>query len=759
MFSCLFACYSQETTAQDTTKTSDVSNISIDTTATIIDTTAKLLPNPPMDSTSLANPSEDTFASEDTSAVNTFIITPPPLLPLNTETLATQALLPKPFLSAISVGLGTGMFSFIGDFNKKFQNPFVSRNGTELFISKTLNSYLRVDFHALFGKVGVDERTSRKINMESQIKGGGINVNYNFENFIHKNATIKPFISTGIESFEFLSKTDLYDKNGNKYYYWTDGSIKNMDQTGANAATLAKPLSRDYVYETDIRQQNLDGFGIYKNQTLTIPVGIGMEVHLLEKVNLRLGTTVYYSFTDYMDGMTNKSLGDRVGNKKNDKFIMTSLSLHFDIGRDDKDTMADYYRDVDFIALAKEDQDNDGVSDFKDSCANTPEGAAVDAKGCPLDSDSDGVPDYRDKELSSPANVFVDANGVQFNDSLIFLKYQMYMDTTGKFATIGETNTHTGKDYFYEKHDVVPNSIQRQYTIQLASSKKGLPPELLTKFLSIQDIKPITLEDSATVYTAGVYTKYSDAEERKNKFIKDGINEAKVVYNKDGHFLEEKSYSLVGTKAKEVKKETIINKVNVEGLVFRVQLGAYKNRLSANVFNEIKDLTEVKTDDGLYKYMTGSFRNFNEAAKLRVNMLLKGYDNAFITAYKDGKRVPLGSVGATMVKKDPENLQVGNTPISSINKKLIVFKIQVGVYMSAPPIEVQNKYKTVSEGVKNERTMKGLTRYTVGSFNDYESALKLKNNLITNYGIKDAFIIASFNNQYISLQEALELLK
>ena len=51
------------------------------------------------------------------------------------------------------------------------------------------------------------------------------------------------------------------------------------------------------------------------------------------------------------------------------------------------------------IALLSEikDADNDGISDRKDMCPNTPAGVVVDKTGCPLDKDIDGVADYKDE--------------------------------------------------------------------------------------------------------------------------------------------------------------------------------------------------------------------------------------------------------------------------------------------------------------------------------------------------------------------------
>src|SRR6266849_4564697 len=57
------------------------------------------------------------------------------------------------------------------------------------------------------------------------------------------------------------------------------------------------------------------------------------------------------------------------------------------------------------------DSDHDGVPDAKDACPDTPAGAVVDSKGCPIDSDRDGVPDGIDKCPGTPAGARVDATG------------------------------------------------------------------------------------------------------------------------------------------------------------------------------------------------------------------------------------------------------------------------------------------------------------------------------------------------------------
>jgi hypothetical protein len=203
--------------------------------------------------------------------------------------------------------------------------------------------------------------------------------------------------------------------------------------------------------------------------------------------------------------------------------------------------------------------------------------------------------------------------------------------------------------------------------------------------------------------------------------------------------------------------QTVPPTLNTPGIVLRVQLGAYKNRLSKGVFKDVPNLIEIKTEDGLYKYMTGSFSSFDDAAKQKVEMILKGYQGAFITAYKDGKRVSLEEAGATKMKKEDLQEIEDNASVNALNTKLIVFKVQVGVFKNEPPAEKQELFSKL-KGLTKETTTSGLNRYVVGSYSDYKLALSSKNEAIK-AGATDAFIIALYNGEYIPIQEALELIK
>ena len=61
--------------------------------------------------------------------------------------------------------------------------------------------------------------------------------------------------------------------------------------------------------------------------------------------------------------------------------------------------------------MARRDRDDDGVSDDDDLCPDTPVGAVVDIRGCPLDTDLDGIYDGLDRCPETPRGALVDPSG------------------------------------------------------------------------------------------------------------------------------------------------------------------------------------------------------------------------------------------------------------------------------------------------------------------------------------------------------------
>ena len=666
-----------------------------------------------------------------------------------------------------TIGLGVGMLSYYGDLYSKHAQSFTtSRVGYEIMLSQPLSKSLHLNFYGLFGKLGANEQlVIRNENFQSEIRMGGIHLMYDFSNFIPEHHKFRPWIATGIEGFEFLSKTDLRDKNGVKYNYWSDGSIKNLAETDP-AASTAINLVRDYTYETDIRELNADGFGKYPERSWAIPIGAGFMLDINERAKFKIGTTFHLSFTDYIDGVTNTSTGNRIGNKAKDNFVMTSFSLHYDlVVKSNADSMPDgYYDGIDYLVLDDEDEDGDGVTDFKDDCHKTPKTAKVDKKGCPVDEDKDWVADYYDEELPTPASMIANGVGIGITDEMAQLWYDTYFDSTGIFAKNIDLDSTKNKVV----KAVDPTKLRKEYTVELAKFTGGVPSDIMAYLLSIGDIRSTNFGDTTVVYTAGSYEDIKLAIQRKDEFIQEGVKDAKIAYFRLGKYYSmDNSVAAINNEIANSDSVMTASGSNgivksaafVTGIVYRVQLGAYKHPLSESLFKHVGKVIELKTDDGYYKYVTESYPTLEKAMVAKAEITLEGYSDAFVSAYKDGHRISLKEAGATFENNaDATNevLDENKNKTGALDKTLVTFKIQLGSLKKSNDASFEDRIKDLKD-IQKSTTTNGLIRYTTGEYNEYNDAVKSKSALAEK-GLNDVFVIATFRGEVISIQEALEIL-
>jgi hypothetical protein len=666
------------------------------------------------------------------------------------------------------ISLGMGMLGYHGDLYKNhYQSPVAGRMGYNLGISQRLTRFLQLDFGAMFGKVGANEwLKNRQENFQSEIRAGGVSLLYDFGNFIPDQYKVRPFVSFGVNVFEFLSKTDLRDRYGNTYHYWADGSIRDRAE-GSAGAQNSRELVRDYHYESDIRELNRDGFGKYAERAFAFPIGAGALMKITDRMDLKLNFQYWLTTTDYIDGLAPEGSGTRKGTKQNDNFTFTSVALQYDLitSRKTRRRLApDTMRQQNWLALDMADSDKDGVTDFSDECEGTPDGVKVNEKGCPMDDDQDGIPNYRDDELASAPGAAVNGRGVTQDDAYWQAWYAQYLnDSTsgGEVATevVGNIYDLANAKKKKKKKD------SRNYTVELVRYNGSIPSEELAFLLSIGDITSTTLEDGTTVvYTSGTYEKLSTAIKRRDEFRSSGnkgagistVNGRNIIPVRDDELeqlLQAELSELVNTDVDSTAEEHF----DGSGVVYRVQLGAFKNRISPEVFNTSAGVLELKTGESVYRYVTKGYRSIEQAAAVRADLVVQGYSDAFVTAYQDGKRIPLNQTKATVNKDYKEDLSE-TTMFSSVDKGLITFKVQLGGLKKKAQEESMDGRTKGMKDVEKQITSTGSIRYTSGKFKTLEEAEKYRTSL-ENEGFADAFVIATFRDEVVSIQEALELMK
>jgi len=84
-------------------------------------------------------------------------------------------------------------------------------------------------------------------------------------------------------------------------------------------------------------------------------------------------------------------------------------------------------------------------------------------------------------------------------------------------------------------------------------------------------------------------------------------------------------------------------KYDEAGITFKVQIGAYKNQVPNDVAAKFLSIKTWPVSNvvinGLYIYTIGSFSGLPYAKKLKDEAVSLGINDAFITVYKDGKKV------------------------------------------------------------------------------------------------------------------------
>jgi len=77
------------------------------------------------------------------------------------------------------------------------------------------------------------------------------------------------------------------------------------------------------------------------------------------------------------------------------------------------------------------------------------------------------------------------------------------------------------------------------------------------------------------------------------------------------------------------------------GLVFKVQIGAFRDPVPQQLFNDLSPVTAERTSNGLMRYTAGMFVSFDHADNAKASVRDRGYKDAFVVAYLDGKRISL----------------------------------------------------------------------------------------------------------------------
>ena len=83
---------------------------------------------------------------------------------------------------------------------------------------------------------------------------------------------------------------------------------------------------------------------------------------------------------------------------------------------------------------------------------------------------------------------------------------------------------------------------------------------------------------------------------------------------------------------------------DMRGVVFKVQIGAFRNKDLSKYFDNTENFTGEVDPDGTQKVTLGQFRDYWEADTFKKYLREMGVNDAWIVPYKDGQRVAMKDV-------------------------------------------------------------------------------------------------------------------
>jgi len=218
-----------------------------------------------------------------------------------------------------------------------------------------------------------------------------------------------------------------------------------------------------------------------------------------------------------------------------------------------------------------------------------------------------------------------------------------------------------------------------------------------------------------------------------------------------------------------------INPPLPEGLVYKVQIGAFRNPIKQTAFKGLEPIAGETTTQGFTRYTAGIFKELDKAKDALTKVQGLGYKDAFIVAFLNGKRVPLNQAATTQpiaTNNPATNTQppvnnttqpetqpstnttapVASTPVTDV--KGLFFTVQVGAFLK--PVTADKLYNL--QPLFSYKAPNGYIRYNCGIYSTVPKASAAKDAIVSRTPIKDAFVVAYYNGDRIGLPQAAELL-
>ncbi len=209
-----------------------------------------------------------------------------------------------------------------------------------------------------------------------------------------------------------------------------------------------------------------------------------------------------------------------------------------------------------------------------------------------------------------------------------------------------------------------------------------------------------------------------------------------------------------------------------EGIVYKVQVGAFRNPIPQDLFKGFAPLNYENGPNGIKRYTAGIFLEENEAILARNAIRKIGYPDAFVVAFNNGERISVSAARNGNVDDTKSNAALNSSNSGNTQNKVLSDKFSSSDLEKVKAVgEIEDVYYTVQIGVFSKPVKKGalnslgeltvfelpngLIRYNAGIYSTAAEANEAKEAILKSIG--DAFVTAYYKGRRFSLNEAARI--
>lgn len=296
------------------------------------------------------------------------------------------------------------------------------------------------------------------------------------------------------------------------------------------------------------------------------------------------------------------------------------------------------------------------------------------------------------------------------------------------------------------KNEAVADSLQKQADIRYGKAH-----------LAIEELNNIQKENGNDV------TLKITEPEPSEKLIKDVELTEKGEQLKNEKTELYQSFKLIENPVYDLNEKIVINPDIPDGLIYRIQLGVFRNEVTPPFFKGITPVYGFKQEGAdLTGYYAGVFRRKDDAGKALLQVRQKGFRDAFIVAFSDGKVISADRAAVLEDDWGKKPFSINDVPIegTSLDTLPPTLSFRVEIMRSPKPVDEEMKegFEKIStgRGLDIWQLNDGTVVYLIGNFITFESAEEYAS-LLSRNGYEDAKVGAWLGKKEVPLETARQL--